>query len=346
MNKYIHNFFLLLFQVIKSVLNRQMGGVFFVFILLSSCASLKKKGSVGGEEIHPQDIPLFESAFQDLGAGHYRSAIPHFKKLADKYKGQSLEWPALYNLGSAYKELGHCDKAKAIYEQLMAKTNKLSQKNLNRKTKSQVIKTPYPLGLKPRLYLSLSYVYECLGEREQSLKMLKQGKSHISHLAKEVRLIEYPARLFLALIEVGEKKQGLKIQHQLYQNLEILKKDFRISQSADESFARYFYTIGRSHVTPDQVYLPRFLKVFPYHQAYLVQAVLLKAGKWSVRAEKELGDLYRKMWVGLEKHKKPLQTDEVQKILTQLKQMVQGSSDPKISRIYRGLRSKTLAYLN
>ena len=332
-----------------SIFCKKQGVLLGFLFLLTACASLKKSEDSSLAKVHPQDIQLFESAFQDLGLGNYESALPQFQKLAKKYKGQDIEWPALYNLGSVYKEMGLCAKAQGIYEQLSAKMGNLSSrsglKKPSEKTISQIRPAPYPLSIKPRLHLSLAYVYECLGEREKSLKALKEGDPYKSYLTKEARLIEYPARLSLAYIAVGQKKMGLKIQRQVYQNLESLKNTFRISQTADESFALYFYTIGRSHIQLDKVDLPHFLKVFPYHQAYLVQAVLLKAGKWSIRAEKELGDLYRKMWAGLKKQKKNQPSAEVQNILQQLKLMTQGDKTQKMALIYRGLRKKTLGYL-
>ena len=319
---------------------------FLVLLLLTACTSLpKQKDRLKPAEPSSQDILLFEQAFQNLGTGNYKLALPQFKKLAKTYKGHNLEWPVLYNLASTYKELGDCVQAKGIYEQLKAKIDKLPSSNT---LQTINLKTPDPIGIKPRIYLSLSYTHECLGKRKQSLMALKTGELYINQLPKSIRLIEYPARLFLAHIAVGDKKTGLKIQKQLYQNLESVKNAFRISQSADENFAHYFYTIGRSHTKAEHVSLNSFLKVFPYHQAYLLQAVLLKTGKWSVLAEAELGKLYRKMWVALKAKKKSQKSHlvKIHKILDQLKSMAQSSKNKKVKHIYQVLRKKTLPYLD
>ena len=248
-----------------------------LFVFFTSCTSLKKGGEASSKsmDIDPQDITLFESAFKDLGNEEYASVIPIFKKLAEKYRGRDLEWAALYNLASAYKEIGQCEKAENLYQLLLTKQEKLPH-------------------LKARIHLSLSYVYECLGQAEKTLIVLKEGEKYTNHLTEEIRLIEYPARLSMAYIRMDEDKVGLEIQKRLYQNMEMMKKIFRISSAADENFSRYFYIIGRSHVHSDYIQLRRFLKMLLYHQVYLTQSLLLGVGDWSVKAEKELGDLYRK----------------------------------------------------
>ena len=299
-------------------------------MLLMSCASLKKEGesdSSKATNIDPQDIILFEKAFHDLGRKKYHSVIPVFQKLANKYHKQDLEWAALYNLASAYKEIKQCEKAEKIYRKLLPKTKK-------------------HIHLKSRIYLSLSYVYECLGQMEQSLIALKEGLPYIRHLESDLRLIEYPARLALAYMRMSEDQTGMQLQKEVYRNLENTKKSFRVSSAADENFARYFYTIGKSHVKPEFVQLDTFLKIFPYHQTYLTQSLLLQDGKWSIKAEKELGDLYRKMWRGLKKqNNKKKYTASVKKALKQLKDISEKSKNKKMKNIYFGLRKKTKSYL-
>lgn len=302
-----------------------------LFIFLVSCTSLKKSDDSPFSQpinISPEDITLFEDAFKDLGEGNYPRVIPIFNKLAKKYRGQGLEWAALYNLASAYKELNQCEKAESIYQSLIPKTEKLPH-------------------LKSRTYLSLSYVYECLGKTEKTLITLKEGIQYSHHLTQDIRLVEYPARLSIAYIRLNEDKRGLKIQKEVYQNLETIKKTFRISSAADENFSRYFYVIGRSHVRSNHIQLPIFLKMFLYYQAYLSQSFLLKAGKWSVLAEKEIGELYRKMWNGLKKQKdKATYQDQVRKILNQLKNIVRTSKSKKLETIYLNLRKKTSFYMH
>lgn len=301
-----------------------------LFIFLTSCSSLKKSESTSFSKsiaINQEDITLFEEAFKDLGAGNYSAVIPIFDKLATKYRGHDLEQAALYNLASAYKELNQCKKAKDIYQNLIQKTEK-------------------QFHLKPRVYLSLSYVYECLGQKEETLIALKEGMPYIHYLTEDIRLIEYPARLSMAYFRLNEDKQGMGIQKKVYQNLEEIKKKFHISSAADENFSRYFYVIGRSHIRSDKINLPVFLKMFIYHQAYLTQSILLKAGKWSAQAEKELGNLYRKMWFGLKKQKnKKIYQDQIRKILNQLKNIARTSKSKKIEKIYLNLRKKTNSHI-
>ena len=299
-------------------------------IFLTSCTSLKKGNSSSvskSANIDPQDITLFEEAFKNLGEENYARALPIFEKLAKKYQGWDLEWAALYNMASSYKELKQCERAENIYQTL------LSRKNL-------------PLHLKPHIYLSLSYTYECLGQKTNTLIALREGRQYLNHLPVDIRLIEYPARLSLAYIRMDEDQTGLKMQKQVYQNLEIVKKTFRISSAADKNFSQYFYIIGRSYIRTDHIQLHQFLKMFLYYQAYLTQSVLLNSGKWSIKAERELGDLYRKMWVALKKQKnKKVYQPSVKKVLNQLKNIERNSKDKRIRYIYLNLRKKTLAYL-
>ncbi|MDE0118416.1 MAG: hypothetical protein OXM55_00210 [Bdellovibrionales bacterium] len=300
-----------------------------IFTLFTSCTSLKKEKEVSSKlgNIDPQDLTLFESAFEDLGNEEYASVIPIFKNLAEKYRGQDLEWAALYNLASAHKEVGQCKEAENIYQRLLAKKGTLPH-------------------LKARIYLSLSYVYECLGQAEKTLIALKEGEKYINYLTEDIRFIEYPARLSMAYIRMDEDKTGLKIQKKVYQNMEMMKKVYRINSAADENFARYFYIVGRSHVHSDHIQLRRFLKMLFYHQVYLTQSLLLEAGDGSVKAEKELGDLYCKMWSKLkrQKNKKTYQI-QVTKILNQLKDISINSKSKKMRAIYTGLRKKTLFYM-
>ena len=301
-----------------------------LFIVLVSCSSLKKSKAPFSSKpinINQEDITLFEEAFKSLGDEKYSAVIPIFSTLATKYRGHDLERAALYNLASAYKELHQCKKAETIYQNLITKAEK----------------QPH---LKPRIYLSLSYVYECLGRAEEALIALKDGMPYIHYLTKDIQLIEYPARLSLAYIRLDEDKKGLKIQKKVYQNLEMIKKTFRISSAADESFARYFYIIGRSHIRSDHIQISIFLKMFSYHQAYLTQSILLKAGKWSIQSEKELGNLYRKMWTELKKQKeKKIYRDQIRKLLNQLKSIARTSKSKKMENIYLNLRKKTTLHL-
>ena len=185
---------------------------FFYFLLslfLISCASLKKEDSIKQKSIpvSKQDMSLFEKAFKDLGNKQYSLVIPIFEKLAKKYQGQDLEWASLYNLASAYKELNQCKKAESTYHRLIPKVEQYRH-------------------LKPRIYLSLSYVYECLGQPEKTLITLKEGINYMaSDSTEDIKLIEYPARLALAYIRMNEDKRGLDIQKTVYANMEAIKKN-------------------------------------------------------------------------------------------------------------------------
>ncbi len=303
---------------------------YFVFLLIFfnlSCISLNKQSETrsmrSAKNITIEDIERFESAFADLGEKRYGSVIPVFESLAKEYKNTDLEWAALYNLASAYKELNQCEKSENIYQNLL----KRSKNN------------PH---FKPRIYLLLAYTYECLGEAEKTLIALREGMKNSFSLTQDMKLIEYPARLSLAYFRLGEEEKGKEIQKQLYQNLKSRKKAFRITSATDKNFSRYFYIIGRSYIRPFSVQLNTFLKMIPYHQAYLIQSILLDAGKWSLRAEKELNHLYRKAWETLKKQKdKTPYFSQMKKNLNAIRNIAKNEKNKKIKNIYKSLRNRS-----
>lgn len=301
-----------------------------LLIFLISCSSLKKGNESQGSKTSPvsaQDISLFEKAFNDLGNKKHSSAIPIFEKLAKKYRGQDLEWTSLYNLASAYKELNQCEKAESIYQKLMPLVDK-------------------HLPLKSHIYLSLSYVYECLGQFENTLITLKEGLQYSTPHSKDINLIEYPARLALAYIRMDEDKTGLKLQKTLYANMEVIKKTFRISSAADKNFSRYFYIIGRSHINSSYIKLPSFLKMLSYYQTYLTQSILLNIDPWSDHSQKELENIYFKMWLALKKERnKKIYNNKIKKNLKALKNIADSSKNKTLLSIYTKLQLKTLSLL-
>ena len=301
----------------------------FFFVIFIGCSSLRPEGpfSAGEQYIKPEDLILFESAFKDLGAGYYARAVPPLKQLAEKYKGYDLEWAALYNLASAYKELNQCQKALSIYQFFPDKVKQTPQ-------------------LLPRVFLNQAYAYECLGQSTKTLMALKEGLQHSHYLSDEMKLVEYPARLSLAYFRMNEPKTGKQIQQKMYDNLEVLKKSFRITSAANENFARYFYIIGRSHVLPGAVQLKTFLRVMPYYQMYLSQSILLFSKQWSIKAEAELGSLYKKLWSSLKQKKnKTLYKAEVKKILAEFRNIVRSGKNEKLLNIYKVIRKKTMTLM-
>ena len=301
-----------------------------LFIFLISCTSLKKEDQNRERKEGPvseQDISLFAKAFKDLGSKQYTSAIPVFEKLAEKYRGRDLEWTSLYNLASAYKEINQCEKAESTYQRLIPLVDKY-------------------IHLKARVYISLSYVYECMGDAENTLITLREGMRYTTVHSKDVGLIEYPARLSLAYIRMNEDKTGKSMQKTVYANMEKVKKMFRISTAADKNFSRYFYIMGRSHIRPSSIKLDSYLKMFSYYQTYLTQSILLNAGEWSYKSEEELKNIYNKMWGALKKQKnKKKYKIKVKKILKELENIVRSAKNEKLFSTYVKLMSKTLPLL-
>ena len=298
---------------------------FLIILLCVSCSSLNTSSSQ--KQAGPEDLIAFEQAFENLGQGFYNEAQAVFEKLALKYKGFDIENAALFNLASAYKELKKCEKAEAVYKKLL--------------------KNKAPANLIPRIYLDMSYTYECLGRAEETLLALKQGLQYDKHLPPETKLIEYPARLSLAYFRMNESKIGQELQKNVYKNLEVLKKSFQIQTAGDKNFSKYFYIMGNSHITSRFIKLDSFLRAFPYYQVYLSQALLLSQNPWSAKAEAALGGIYRKLWQSLKKEKnKSVHKQSIKNILNEFRNIARNGQDKKINKIYLTIRRKTLTILN
>lgn len=305
-----------------------MKKIVILFLGLSSCIFMQQNriNSSTSDKVDSQDLAQFEKAFADMAEGRYYRARTVFEKLAKRYGGHELKWAALYNLAGLHKKLGECNKAKTLYHQLIQQEH---------------------TRVKAHSYLLLSYIYECLGDADKTLEVLKAAQPYIYLLSEEKRLIEYPARLALAYIRTGEEQTGLGIQKQVHQNMEKIRSTSPVHSVIEESFARYLYLMGESHIQPDKIQLKTFLKVAIHYQFYLTQSLLLESGEWSIHAEKQLGDLYRKIWSQLKKEKdKSLYAESTYRLLNNLKRISQHGKNKRLRVIYETLNKKTHKVMN
>ena len=301
--------------------------VVILLFFLMGCSHVKHSKEetepVSSTKIDPQDEAAFEQAFADMGRKQYGRAVTVFEKLADKYKNTHFYWPVLFNLTNTYKELNQCEKAASVGQKLIGENGA-------------------PVHLKARVYLHLAYMYECQNQPEQVLRVLQEGIKYNHFLTEGVRLVEYPGRLALAHIRLNQNKKGQEIYKQIYNNLDNMKKSFRVTSEIDKIFSHHFYMMGRSYAKAHHVQLKNFLKVFPYHQFYLTQSILLESGKWSEEAEKELISLYRKLWTGLKKQKdKSVYAQWVKKNLNELKMITRKGNTNTMNKVYAHLRRQT-----
>ena len=284
------------------------------FIGFISCQTKQvKTNSVS--TVHSKDLLKLEEAFKDMNEGHYRRAALVFESLVNKYEGHTFKWAAVYNLAGAYKKLGQCDKAKTLYQQLIKQSH---------------------FRIKAHSYLLLAYVYECLGDASSTLEILKAARPYMYVLSEEKRLIEYPARLALAYIRIGANHIGTDIQKQVHQNMEEIRKSSPVNAVIEQNFARYLYKMGESHIQPGKIELKKFLKMAVHYQFYLTQSVLLGASEWSLRAEKELKNIYQKIGMELKNQKnKTIYQKQLSKLLSYLKQMAQSENNKRMFLIYQ-----------
>ena len=206
----------------KEYLKKIISG--FALCLCVACVSAKKKTSFKPSEDLEKASIRMEQAMQDMEKGNYTSARVELKRLIQTYPGHGIKWAAVYNLASLYKKTGKCDKAKPLYEEL--------------------IREPHS-RLKAHSRFALSYVYECLGERKLILKTLQSLMPYTHLFSEEKRLIEYPARLALAYIRLGEFKIGKSIQKKAHQNMERIRRTSPATALTEKNFARSFIYYGR-----------------------------------------------------------------------------------------------------
>ncbi len=309
-------------------MNKMKKRIVVLFLGLSSCVFMQQNRPHSSDhgDVNSKDLAQFEKAFTDMTEGRYDHARTVFEKLAKRYEGHELQWASLYNLAGLHKKLGECNKAKTLYHQLIQQEH---------------------ARVKAHSYLLLSYIYECLGDADKTLEVLKAAHPHLYLLSEEKRLIEYPARLALAYIRVGEEQMGLDIHKQVHQNMEKIRSTSPVHSVIEQNFARYLYLMGESHIHPDKIQLKTFLKVAIHYQFYLTQSMLLESGEWSIHAERQLGELYRKIWGQIKKEKdKSLYAESVYRLLNHLKRIAQHGKNKKLRIIYKTLNKRTYQMMN
>ena len=253
-----------------------------IFLLFfNSCSSADKRPQ-NQFSAPPKYKKEFQSALDNLESGRHRLAIEGFESVARKQKTGHLKWSALFNAGSAYLRLGQCDKSKSVLSNL-----------------AKQVDDDY--NFKPQILLRLHYSYDCLSDPHKALAVLKEADKRRSVLADEVKLVEIPARFSILYAQTGDDSQALRWQNLALQGLKTVKSSIKDGAVLTRTAAKLFYIMGRPYTHHQHLKIHEYLLALPYHQIYLTQSFLLSDAVWTSQSQKELENLYSKLWPAYKK---------------------------------------------
>lgn len=225
-----------------------------------------------------------DQAFSFVEKREFLQAALIFDDLAKALKDSSSKNLMLFNAGSAYRSAGHCKKALNRYRKLL----------------DHSLKDP---SFKARGLMEISFVYECLGNRELAFVSLKDLEPLLSSLPWNLSQMIYPARLALAQAGLGKIVQAENYKSLSFTRVLQFKSAFSSEKELNKQMSRSFYLMGRSYVKKEHINPESFFQTFSYHQLYLLQSLFLKDKVWSDLSKKELQALFDKLVFALSKFK-------------------------------------------
>ena len=205
-----------------------------------------------------------------------------YDNLAKTLKDPSSKSLALFNAGSAYRSANQCKKALSRYRQLL--DHSLQQPSF-----------------RARGLMEISFVYECLGNRELAFVSLQDLEPFLSSLPWFLSQMVYPARLALAQARLGKMVQAENYKSLSLTRILQSKEAFSSEKELNEQMSRLFYLMGRSYVKKEYMNSEAFFNAFSYHQLYLLQSLFLKDKLWSSLSKRELQSLFDKLLFALSK---------------------------------------------
>ena len=258
----------------------------FLYLSLTGCVSSPKK--LPQPELSQEQINQMEKALSFMKKKEFRRAGRLYEQLSISLKDSSAKILMLFNAGVSYKEAGECKEALLRQKSVLDHSLKIPE-------------------FKSRSLLELSYIYECLGDSEMALLILKDLKKFRKNLPWDSHHILYPARLSLAFARLGDDPQTDKYASISLNKVLEYKKSFSSEKDMQEKVSRIFYLMGRSYYKKEHLKDFAFEPAFFYHQLFLLQSLFLKDKTWSKLAEQELNKLFDKLFFLVsqrkEKHK-------------------------------------------
>ncbi len=300
-----------------------------IFLLfLPSCFSSEKK--IKNQWPIPSKYKQeFKSALDSLESGRYQLAIEGFESVAGKQKTGHLKWSALFNAGSAYLQLGQCDKSKSVLSEL-----------------AQQVDDDYKF--KPQILLQLHYSYECLNEPHKALAVLKDVDKRRAFLSDEVKLVEIPARFSILYAQIKNDNQALRFQNLALKGLKTIKSSIKDSAVLAETASKLFYVMGKSRVHEQHLKIHEYLLTLPYHQIYLTQSFLLSDSVWAPQSRTELQRLYSKLWPAYKKlpaHQKKTYKNKIMQSINNFQKIARDSQSKELENLLSAIVKKALVVM-
>jgi len=297
----------------------------FVFLLLSSsCSSAGKKSHQ--TFLNAEYQKEFTSALNNMESGRYRLAIEGFTALAKKQKAGHLKWSSLFNAGSAYLKLKKCHKSKTVFSDLIEQVDD-------------------DYNFKAQILLQLHYSHECLNEPHKALAVLKNVDKRKSSLSEEVRLVEIPARFSILYAQLKNNNQALFFQNLALNGLQTIKSAVRDEAVIKMKASKLFYIMVHSRVNEQYIKINEYLMALPYHQIYLTQSFLLSDSVWSPHSERELKNLYSKLWPAYKKlsaHQKKTYKNKIIKSINSFQKIARDSHSKELEKLLSSIVKKAL----
>ena len=297
--------------------------ILFYSLFLFACTSINKKNNPQFSNISPEIKKKFQDSIRLMERGRYKNAIQGFRAVTEKHPRGLLNWSARFNIASSYQKMKNCKKSKEIFSLL---TDDIEDS-----------------AFKTQALLQLHYSYECLGNLEMSLLVLKDVEKKDRNLDESSRLVEIPARFSILYAQMQNEKKSLFYANKAFEGIELVKAPIKDTAIAEKTASKLFYFMGRSLVKGSVLNLEHYLPAFPHHQIYLVQSYLLNDPLWSPQAEKELKHLYDKLWSAYKKtseKKKPIYKHKVIQNITKFQTLVRDSSSPSLNKLSASIIKK------
>lgn len=254
--------------------------ILFISLSLISCigAPPKKKLSREFKGERRDMVQKFNQAYDLLGEENFSDAAYILEELEEKATDSQLRMIIKFNLASSYEGMGKCKKAGRRYRELSRRSAQGFPK----------------IGAES--LLRLSYCYECLGAYEKVASTLLEAWQKKSALSTAKTETEIPARLGMAYMRIGETRSAKKFFRLADLGIKKLPLTERQPRRKLAVVSQALFFMGKPEFRSfKSSQYKTYLKAIDYQQRYLLQAVELDDPKWSVKAAKELLNIYKFM---------------------------------------------------
>ncbi len=258
----------------------------FFFSLFSLCCILHctTTDKKTHPALSPQHIAQSEKALSFIKNQEFLKGAIIYDKLARSVKDPTSKALMLFNAGVAYKEAGQCEKSLKYHQKFLRQRGS-------------------PAQLEVRGLMEQSYAYECLGDIKQAFLSLKSAQKKLDDGPWLLRNAIYPARQAIAQAGLGKIPQAERYKTLALDKILQSRSAFSTEEELNHEIRRTFYLMGRSYAKKDQFPPSAFLRAFPYHQLFLLQALFIPVENKDELAIKELYLLFDKLFFAISRVK-------------------------------------------